>query len=653
MVAMAAWWPIDPYWASDDFLALAYSKDFGNAASDLVGRQYGATDIWTFYRPLITLSFWLDQTIAGPWPPFGHCSNVVAHGVSTLLVALIWRRYLSDGLAFGAALLWSLLPGHVGSIAWAVGRVDSHTTVWCLLTVWLCLRHNERHARGEVARRWPMVLAATLALLSKELAFVVPPVCTLLCLLPTATSGANATAGFGARLRAAVRVTWPLWLLFLLYLPFRLLVLGKFGGYESGPLPPDYGMAAFCQDVLHKLQGLGTVVLDSLMPLRWIGTADQQSPLPLWTFVAAGAIPVAVAALLAGRQKRSLVLVSLCAFVILMAPMVKFWDQPSPHNLRYYYLPTVALVGLLASAGRLLVVAIALAMLWPMVSVRAAQLHADQQDRAMHEQLLLEAPLAPDGPLFVAGLPHANQSGTAVQLHFGVDRMLQPPFLQPGRQLYALRPLATGPGVFRIEQPGTAPFALPEGTTYWFDHQRLQRVASQPGLPEPQLPELPITDDQDGVLDIRSDRLADLAARYAEIRARDGDSFGLTMPSVKGPFWRVTLFTANGYLTCICSDHSQPGSSDGRIDVLRLLTKSEDPAQQYQIARILLGDVFLGDALVVPTTIDSVPEFPTLIEAGMFDLQTQRFTPSHRARRLIRFRFDRGYPAWVRTAQGH
>ena len=88
VIAAAIWWPIGPYFASDDFLAMHYAREFGNVAHDFVGPQYAATDVWAFYRPLITLSFWLDQQIGGAWPPTGHISNVLAHAQSALLVAL-------------------------------------------------------------------------------------------------------------------------------------------------------------------------------------------------------------------------------------------------------------------------------------------------------------------------------------------------------------------------------------------------------------------------------------------------------------------------------------------------------------------------------------------------------------------------------------
>ena len=81
-----------------------------------------------------------------------------------------------------------------------------------------------------------------------------------------------------------------------------------------------------------------------------------------------------------------------------------------------------------------------------------------------------------------------------------------------------------------------------------------------------------------------------------------------------------------------------------------MLAKDDD--RPYDIARYAWGDLLLSEALPVPTTVDLVPEFPTLIEAGNFDLASRTFTPSHRAQRLVRFRFDRRYAEWVRIAQG-
>ncbi len=645
VIAMAAWWPIGAYWASDDFIAVAYSQNFGDAAADLAGRQYGATDIWAFYRPLITLSFWFDQTVGGAFPPFGHFSNVLAHAVSTLLVALLWRRFLSNGSAFGAALLWTMMPGHIGSIAWGVGRVDSHTTVWCLLALWLCLRANEQRAAGQKAASWPMLVATACALMSKELAFVVPPLCSWLTLMQL-SRGEGASHPLLQRMRATVQATWPVWLLFALYLPFRLLVLGKFGGYDVGSLPPQYGFGDFLIDVGRKIEGLGRILLDELLPLRWIGTPGGDSAIPTWLFLFSAGAPVAAALIYAMVRRPRMVIITLLAFIVAMAPMVTFWTADSPHNLRYYYLPTIALVGLLASSGRWFVMVIVLAWLSPFVTIRSVQHQADQQSATMHEAMLQRADTVQEGPMFVAGLPHVNQEKTSIQLHFGVDRMLRPPFSAADVPLYALRPLSPAPNSFRLGQPGAAPFMLPEGSTWWFDDLDLLVPAAAP----PELPELIMTGDDQGFVDFRFDPLMALAEQYAEIKASGRDTFGLNFPGVKGPFFRVTVFTANGYLCCICQNHSKPKESHGRLDGLRMLVKNDD--RNFDAARYAWGDLFLSEALPVPTIIDLVPVFPTLIEAGTFDMVTRAFTPSHRARRLVRLRFDRRYAEWVRTMQG-
>jgi hypothetical protein len=630
IAAMAAWWPIGPYWQSDDFIALQYASDLGRASSDLVGKQYGAVDLWAFYRPLITLSFWFDQTIAGIWPPFSHCSNVIAHGISTILVALIWRRFIDDKAAFGAAILWACMPSHSGSIAWAVGRVDSHTTVWCLLAIWTCLRANEQRQTNSGGSRLPMVIATTLALMSKELAFVLPPLCSWLSAIQSPSNSIS------AKVRDAVTASWPVWLLFALYLPFRWVVLGKFGGYDAS----SYDLPAMAT-------GLGMTLANLLVPLRWTGSPAASDDLPQWVFFAGAVLPIAIALLISIVRRPRLAAFSVGAFLISVAPMAMFLAATkSPHNLRYYYLPTVALVGLLACSGRWTVVAILLAWLWPFVAMRCTQFVADQQSAAIHSALLKEVDDAPSGPMFVSGLPHRNAAGTAIQLHFGIDRMLQPPFCEPGKQLFALRPLIDARGIVRIGQPDEPPFALPKGSTWWFPNETaFGRITESPRLPE-----LVIEGDSDGILDMSTERLMPLIDDYKEIKATGQNTFGLTTQGNQQPFFRLTIFTACGYLSCICKNHRRPNEAGGRIDVLRLLAM--DAANPYDIGRLsITEDRFIGDALIVPTTMDILPLFPTLIEAGSVNLETGTFSPSHRARRLIMFSFDDRYASWVRKAQ--
>jgi len=634
LLAILLWWPISPYWQSDDYLALHYARNFGNVLADFTGPQYGATDIWLFYRPLITLSFWFDQLLGGAEPFVSHLSNVLAHGVSALLAALLWRRFLPDGQAFLAGLLWAMMPGHAGTIAWAVGRVDAHTTVWCLFALLLFVRHCERRRTGVRTSVVPALLATAAALASKELGFVVPPLAVGLGML-------MASAGsLRARLHFALRATAPLWVLFAAYLGFRLVVLGRFGGYLGTVYAP-----------LEMGKGLLAIVGNLLVPLRWSGTDVAAGWLggsrELWIWLAA--VPPLLAGLVWLCRPKQLLAAALL-FCIASLPMAMFFaDAQNVQGLRSFYLPSIVLAGCVAAGGRIVGCLWLLAMAMPFVAIRSTQLDADRQSAALHHALLREAADGAPSPMFVAGLPHANATGSIVQLHFGVDRLLEPPFGQGGTQLYALRPLAEVPGVVRLFASGELPFPLPNGSTWFFaDATALGRAPP----PRNELPDLRIEGDIDhnGVLDISSARLLDVTNRYAELFEKGAPTFGLRTPGVKPMGFRVTIFTANGYLSCLCLDYGLGGAHDGSIDMLRFLARDEksvDPA-----ITATQGAAWAGEGLTIPTTIDLVPEFPVLIEAGTLRMPDKTFVPSHRARRLLTFRFDRGYPAWVRLVQG-
>ncbi len=616
-LAMTAWWPLAPYWQSDDFFAVQYAQDFQHVLHDFTGPQYSLTELWLFYRPLITASFWLDQQLGGVWPPLSHCSNVLAHAISTLLLALVWRRFLPAASAFFAALLWALMPGHSGSIAWAVGRVDSHTTVWCLLTILLVLRRQE-HAPSSHQRAWPCAIATAAALASKELALVLPLLATI------AVFGRTAPAPLAQRVRAALALTWPVWLVWLVYLPFRVLVLGRLGGYDA---------AAY--DVGSMVRGLATVLTNELVPLHWVGLPSATA-LPSWVWLAAGALPALLAIGLAAFWRRHLVLLTLLAFGVALAPVANFLAAAdNPQTLRYYYLPAAALVGIVAAGGRWGCIALLLAWAWPFVAMRQDTYRADTESAAMHQTLLRAANEQPPTPMFVAGLPHANASGNVVQLHFGIDRLLAPPFTDHFVELYALRPLANSPAAFRLFD-GDAAFPLPRGSTWFFSQaNRLSKA-----LPGPVLPELPIRGDANGSFDLTTPRLDALLHKPPP-------RYTLHTPGVRQPCYRLTLFTANGYLTTLFENHAAVGATDGEFDATTWFSAQGT----LQIGRIAAADTYIGDALLIPVTIDVVPEFPALLEAGTVTA-TFQFVPSHRAQRLLTFRFDRDYPDWVRRAQG-
>ncbi|MBL9079896.1 MAG: hypothetical protein JNL08_20550 [Planctomycetes bacterium] len=606
LLAALVWWPVDPFWKSDDWLALHYAQHLSRALADFTGPQYGATDVWWFYRPLITLSFWADQCLGGPSPFVSHLGNVLAHAANALLVALLWRRFLPDGRAFASGLLWACMPGHQASIVWAVGRVDSHTAVWCFATLLLVLRRVER--RGPA---WPMLVAFAGALCSKELAWIVPLVAVALVAL-------RAEGALAARLRTAGRTTAPLWVLLALHFGWRWFVLGRIvGGYDAMQFDPGT-MAA----------GLARTAADLLVPMRWSGGGTAAA----WL----AALPVLAALVLALRAPQRLVAVPL--FVVACAPMATFLaSADNVHNLRYWYLPTAALVGLLAAPGRVVTALVLTSWAWPLWQIRADVVRADRESRAIDAVLQQLADGGAAAPLFVAGLPRTNATGTSLQFHFGIDRVLQPPFRSRGTALFALRPIVDGPGVFRLE-PDVAP---PLGSAW-----RIADRALAPIAPPPPLPELTLDGDigADGVVDLSRPRLTAAVdgSRPLVLRARG-----------ERPAWfRLTLFTATGYLCCLVPDHGPADAAFGTIDLAAFFLGRPLPSGEWAVrpTTYALGDAFVMRGLEVPTTIDLSPAFPVLLETGA--ITGDRFVATRRTRRPVTFAFDRDYPRWVRQTLG-
>lgn len=633
LLALAVWWPRSPYWASDDFVAMHYAQDLRRVLSDFVGPQYGAADLWAFYRPLITLSFWIDGWFGDAAVFASHLSNVLAHATSALLVGCLWRPLLGDHRAFLAALLWSMMPGHAASIAWAVGRVDSHTTVWCLLSLWLL----QRQAASAQPHRTTSVLALLAALCSKELAFVVPPLATVLMT-------AMAPAGpLRQRIRHGIRLSWPLWLLLTLFLPARWWALGRFGGYLGASYDP-----------VPMALGFGRILLDLLAPLRWCGHELLEPRLgaqgtAVWWL---GLLPIAVAVgYWLGRGRRLAMLAAALAFLAASAPMAAFFaGAGNQHNLRYFYLPTAVLVGLLAGPGRIVALLLAVTWLPALLQIRALQRVADQQSATLHAAILQRLDQGATAPLFVAGLPHHDPSGHVIQLHFGVDRMTHAPFHASGARLLPLRPADTLPLALRLWPEGEAPFALPSGTTLALGADGSSLPLAAGGLPPLAVR---IDDAREGVLDCTTPNLERLA------RADDDPQRwrpAVRFPGDRSPLYRITYGTAVGYFSTLFGNQFASETDGGfalRDHFATARWAGAGPPQRLAdpaTARSDPNDHYLLDGLCVPTVHDLDLAFPVLFEA--LTLQDGRVVPTARATALWWFRFDRALPAFVRRLKG-
>ena len=127
-----------------------------------------------YYRPLITLTFFLDMQIWGLHSLGFHLTNVLAHAAATVAVLAVARRALGGELAAViCALVFALHPLHTESVSFVAGRTDVIATLFFLLALLAYDRGRDRERWSPSA--WSLV-AYLLALLAKEVAITLPVV---------------------------------------------------------------------------------------------------------------------------------------------------------------------------------------------------------------------------------------------------------------------------------------------------------------------------------------------------------------------------------------------------------------------------------------------------------------------------------------------
>ncbi|MGH7350304.1 MAG: hypothetical protein ACREI6_09805, partial [Candidatus Rokuibacteriota bacterium] len=184
-----------------------------------------------YYRPLVTLTFFLDMQVWG-LRPFGfHLTNVLAHAAVTLAVLAVARRATGGELAAAiCALVFALHPLHTESVSFVSGRTDVIATLFFLLALLAYDRGRDRERR--VLAAWSLG-AYLLALLAKEVAITLSAVLVLWdCLVRRDFRDRRAIWRAAARYAPYGAVTG-------LYLGLRVFALGGLvdsSGAAWGPL---------------------------------------------------------------------------------------------------------------------------------------------------------------------------------------------------------------------------------------------------------------------------------------------------------------------------------------------------------------------------------------------------------------------------------
>lgn len=196
-----------------------------------------------YYRPLLMLSFWMDQYLWDGAASFMHLENLLLHAANAVLVYLLvektLRRFAGEpGLApLLAGLLFAVHPIATESVNWISGRTDLLGTFFVLLTSLALLTAGVRRSSS-----WVLLSAGLFAcaIMSKEvMVFFFPPACLLLW---------HAAGSSRASLRMVATFALPYLILAVVFVVLRLLLV------QSSALGIDDLLAKWHYDLFNTLR---------------------------------------------------------------------------------------------------------------------------------------------------------------------------------------------------------------------------------------------------------------------------------------------------------------------------------------------------------------------------------------------------------------
>lgn len=319
----------------------------------------------TNYRPLTWMSHGLDYLLWGMEPWGYHLTSLLFHATGAVVFYFVALRLLQLTLARAetraapapriaagfAALLFSLHPLRVESVAWASARNDVLSGLFFVLTLLCYLRAVEARDRQSDRRLWMGAALAVyaLSLLSKGMGITLPLVLLALDVYPLRRLGGDPREWLASR-------TYPLW---IEKAPFFLLaaiggVLALLGKAEGGLLV-DFEQLGIGSRVIQALFGLSFYLWKTVFPFRLSPIYELPTHLEGWQWVL---LPGALFALaLAGglfviRRKWPAGLAAFACYAAVLAPVLGIAQYgPQLAADRYSY---IACLGWALLAGALL-----------------------------------------------------------------------------------------------------------------------------------------------------------------------------------------------------------------------------------------------------------------------------------------------------------
>lgn len=305
------------------------------------------------YMPLTWLSYAVDHALWGLDPAGYHLTNLLLHAANAVLLYLVALRLLVPGrgeegdassahaAAALAALLWSLHPLRVESVAWATERRDVLSTLFFLGTILAYLKAQASGPGKAYYRRWLAAAAGTyvLSLLSKGMGITLPAVLLILDVYPLRRIPRPARW-----LSPETRAVWTEKALFAL--PALLAAgVGIYAQREAGTIDYLVRDRTAAQAAAQALIGTAFYVKANLLPVGLLPLYEQRpvAPLGAASLASAGLVGLATVLMIALRRRWPAGLAGWAYYLITLAPvsgLVQYGPQAMAD--RYSYVPGLA-----------------------------------------------------------------------------------------------------------------------------------------------------------------------------------------------------------------------------------------------------------------------------------------------------------------------
>lgn len=364
------WQTLAGYYLADDFVHVAYLKEVFSGHPELLLKNFYSTWLQTegtnFYRPFISITLAFDRLVFGFSPIGYHLTNLVYQCVSTVGLYLVVKECMPlfrgktdnrnhDGgsiLPLISAMLFAVHPLHAEVVGWIIARVDSVCCAYYLLSMWLFLRARRVSNTLKVKR---MLLSLSLgafilSLISKEMAVTLPPALVLLMVLfpeNRERENENRFRSILTSIKNALKNTWQLWLILVVYAVVRTLALGSVTGGYQGSIGE--GLTSSTMERIFSIASMQRVAF----PLN----AEVFSPLrrlvrPLAVTYAIALLLFAARVIATKNRVPVFKVVSFAAlwFLLVMLPTIPVWNlTESLQGSRFIYMGTAPLCLLIAS----------------------------------------------------------------------------------------------------------------------------------------------------------------------------------------------------------------------------------------------------------------------------------------------------------------